>query len=43
MLSIIYQTIHFVLDKCNPLLTKYRKGILYNSEDETVSSFNLNT
>ena len=38
MIFIIYQTIHSFFDKCNPLPTKFRKGILYISENNNISS-----
>ena len=42
MFFIIYQTMHSFLDKCNPLPTKFRKGSLYNSENNNVSIVILN-
>ena len=33
----IYQTIHSFPGKCEPLLTKFHKSFLYNSEDNNVS------
>ena len=36
----INKTIHYFLDKCKPLPSKFRKDILYNSEDNNVSSVN---
>lgn len=33
---IIFQTKHYFLDKCEPQPTKFRKGTLYNTENNNV-------